>query len=229
MKSHQFSVLCATTTMLCSPPSLLVAAAVSSTEVAYGSVNAPVWLLPCCAAATGLLPLLLLRPGGQRSVELLQGAPPHSDTALDVASFSVLDAGHKGQGLFASKGIAADTFLFDYTGEVLDFVEYYARYPDGVSDYTAAMRRPSDGAMFFVDGRHEQLGSPSRWMNHDAAAPTVRRCTFFPPGEHSETGGRGRICMYTTRALRKGEALEWNYGEGYWRAKQNTKTEAAAA
>ena len=37
--------------------------------------------------------------------------------------------------------------------QLLDATEYHIRYPDRVSDYTAALRNPANGAMHFVDGR----------------------------------------------------------------------------
>ena len=41
-------------------------------------------------------------------------------------------------------------------GELLDKSEYDARYPDKVSDYTAAYRQTSDGQMKFIDAASTQ-------------------------------------------------------------------------
>ena len=108
------------------------------------------------------------------------------------------------------------TYLFDYTGELLEPVEYKARYPNHVSDYTAAIRTP-DGRMFFIDGRDEKLGSPSRWMNHNDRQPNVGRRSFFP----TEPGAKPRILTYALRDLNVGDELQWSYGEGYWQAHQD--------
>jgi SET domain-containing protein len=135
-----------------------------------------------------------------------------SFAAAHPDAFCVLDAGAKGAGLFATRPVARGTYLFDYTGELLDQTQYQARYPDRVSDYTAAIRAP-DGAMHFVDGRDPQTGSPSRFMNHDDEQPTVGRRSFFPPD-----GSSPRILMYALREIHTGDEMQWDYGPGFWAA-----------
>ena len=103
------------------------------------------------------------------------------------------------------------SYLFDYTGELLEPIEYSARYPDQVSDYTAATRTP-DGRMFFIDGRDPHLGEPGRWMNHNDGQPNVGRRSFFPKDAPP------RILMHALNDLYPGDELEWDYGKGYWDA-----------
>ena len=122
----------------------------------------------------------------------------------------VLEAGEKGAGLFATCDVPKGTYMFDYTGEHMSHSAYRARYPNSVSDYTAATRAP-DGTMHFIDGRDEVLGTPSRWMNHNDK-PNIGRRSFFP------TAGEPRILLYALRDLRAGDELEWDYGDGFWAA-----------
>lgn len=199
-----------------SSPSLLLGLADAAAPLAYGSVDAPPWLLPCGAAACGLLPTLLLGLPGANKQQA--AAAPARDTGYATHQHPncvcVLDAGPKGSGLFATEEIPRGVFLFDYSGQFMDKAAYHAKYPGGCSDYTAAIKTP-DGAMFFVDGAHEELGSPSRWMNHDHVSPTVQRRSFFDDGHEP------RICMFSARKIAAGEELQWNYGQGYWDAKSS--------
>jgi hypothetical protein len=191
----------------------------TTTVAAPGSVVAPDWFLPTSAAFVGLLPLCIIplargAEADKRSWE--QVAPEQVDgyAAMNPDAFFVDDSGPKGQGLFATCHVRKGTFLFDYTGELLSELEYNARYPTRVSDYTAALREPDPGIMHFVDGRDERAGHPSRWMNHDGKQPNVGRRSFFP-----RDGSPPRILMYALRDLRPGDELQWDYGDGYWKAR----------
>ena len=194
-------------------PTTLMAA----TMAAPGSVVAPAWLMPTCAACTALFPAIMVPmvKGIEKDKQAWDTMAPAQSESFTVArpdAFCVLDAGAKGAGLFATCKVPRGTYLFDYTGELLNQLEYNARYPSRVSDYTAALRAP-DGTMSFVDGRDELLGTPSRWMNHNDKQPNVGRRSYFP-----RDGSPPRILMYALRELHAGDELEWDYGKGYWDA-----------
>ena len=65
---------------------------------------------------------------------LCASAPPRPSTAVRPTC----DARHRSP----AESIPKATYLFDYSGELLTHSEYLARYPDSVSDYTAALRHP---------------------------------------------------------------------------------------
>jgi hypothetical protein len=133
---------------------------------------------------------------------------PAKDSGFAVANpsaFCVMEAGDKGNGLFATEYVPKGTYLFDYTGKLLSKLEYDVRYPNRVSDYCAALRDPATGTMHFVDGKDEELGHPSRWMNHDDRKPNVGRRSFFPAD-----GSQPRILMYALDDLFLGDELQWN-------------------
>jgi hypothetical protein len=192
-------------------PSVLLSVA------AYGSVVAPSWLLPTAAATTVAIPLIMLPmlKGMEQDKKDWETKAPEvheSNCAMHPDAFAVGDAGAKGQGLFVMRSIKKGTFLFDYTGEHLSQMEYNVRYPDSVSDYTVGLRLPN-GGMNFIDGRHEVLGAPARFMNHDGRSPNVGRRTFC------KEGVAPRVLMYAIADLQIGDELQWNYGDGYWAAR----------
>ena len=73
-----------------------------------------------------------------------------------------------------------------------------------MSDYVAGIRSPKTGIMRFVDGTDEELGYPSRYMNHDGK-PNVGRRSFF-----GEEDNECRILMYSLRDILPGEEMMWN-------------------
>ena len=164
-------------------------------------------LIPMCA-----IPALKAAENDKAKWSLEAPSALEAFAAANPNAFCVLDAGAKGAGLFATCHVRKGTYLFDYTGELLNELEYKVRYPSRVSDYTAALRAP-DGTMHFRDGRDEVLGSPSRWMNHNDEQPNVGRRSFFPTD-----GSPPRILMYSLRDLHPGDAMEWDYGKGFWAA-----------
>jgi len=192
---------------------------VLATAAAPGTVSAPAWLLPTCACATLAMPLAMVPlartvEADRKQYETVAPSAEEGHAHRAPKSMFVAPAGAKGQGLFAAEPIPKATYLFDYTGELLTHSEYLARYPDSVSDYTAALRHPQSGTMHFIDGRDVALGSPSRWMNHASVQPNVGRRSFFPPD-----GSAPRILMYALRNMDVGDELQWDYGDGYWAAR----------
>eukprot|EP00316_Scyphosphaera_apsteinii_P012988 CAMPEP_0119308764 /NCGR_PEP_ID=MMETSP1333-20130426/12752_1 /TAXON_ID=418940 /ORGANISM="Scyphosphaera apsteinii, Strain RCC1455" /LENGTH=227 /DNA_ID=CAMNT_0007312609 /DNA_START=18 /DNA_END=701 /DNA_ORIENTATION=+ len=206
------------------PSASLIAAASNSVGLAYGSVNAPPYLLPVAAAATGLLPLLLLaatttnmeRPPPVDPVIVSAERYPSKtrrtrrERLLARLAFAIGATEGKGLGLFAKKSLPAGEYLFDYEGEKLDYAAYHARYPDGVSDYAVGIRG-RDGGMMFVDAAHPSSGL-GRFINHSSRHANVARRTLHDSDEGP------RVLMYTKQAIAPGEELQWDYGNGYWAA-----------
>ena len=162
----------------------------------------------------------------------------------DVA---VLDTEDKGKGLFAQHAIPEGAYLFDYEGEPLDLPAYQSRYPDKVSDYAVGIKMPS-GVINFMDAADPRKSGLARFMNHDRRRANVRRATtlgghpappappapFAPPCAASTalpppqvkrstkfddpTGPR--VLMYASKRIEAGEELQWDYGAGYWAARE---------
>lgn len=61
--------------------------------------------------------------------------------------FEVKESPGKGKGLFATCSLKADTYLFDYDGEVLDEDQMFARYPEANGRYIAGL---TDN--YYIDG-----------------------------------------------------------------------------
>jgi SET domain-containing protein len=162
----------------------------------------------------------------------------------DVA---VLDTEDKGKGLFAQHAIPEGAYLFDYEGEPLDLPAYQSRYPDKVSDYAVGIKMPS-GVINFMDAADPRKSGLARFMNHDRRRANVRRATTLgghpappappaplappcaastalPPPQvkrstkfDDPTGPR--VLMYASKRIEAGEELQWDYGAGYWAARE---------
>ena len=172
---------------------------------AYGSVDAPGWVMPVAAVGCGLIPvfLLALSKGAGPPVGAVEGASVAVQGARDrvyaIANrhptlwrrlrrerflsrwdLAVLDTEGKGKGLFAQHAIPAGAYLFDYEGETLDLPAYQSRYPDKVSDYAVGVKMPS-GVMRFMDAADPRKSGLARFMNHDRRRANVRRQSSWPP------------------------------------------------
>ena len=162
----------------------------------------------------------------------------------DVA---VLDTEDKGKGLFAQHAIPEGAYLFDYEGEPLDLPAYQSRYPDKVSDYAVGIKMPS-GVINFMDAADPRKSGLARFMNHDRRRANVRRATTLgghpappappaplappcaastalpPPQVKRSTKfddpAGPRVLMYASKRIEAGEELQWDYGAGYWAARE---------
>lgn len=128
------------------------------------------------------------------------------------SAVAIRKAGSKGRGLFAMSDIAADTYLCDYAGELLDESEINARYVVPDADYSHDSRRyvvgvaSPMGELYFVDARDEQQVSPGRWLNH--AADGTHNCNVGTACYFPLTGLDVRLCMTTLRDVQAGEELQ---------------------
>ena len=134
---------------------------------------------------------------------LLSLTPVSSDTV------SVDETGTiKGRGLYARAALEPNTYLFDFTGELLEEEAYRARYPEGVdADYVVCVGKQK-GSERYIDAADEGASGVARFMNHARQQPN---CVCFTMEEPP------RAMLYTIEPVEVGDELVWDYGEGYWR------------
>ena len=122
--------------------------------------------------------------------------------ALDALRAALAQSRAKGSSQALSS--SPSTYLFDYTGEVLDEATYQSRYPVGVgADYVVCV-----GGDTYIDGVDESAcTTKGRYMNHSRQPNCVCFTMDDPP----------RAMMYTQEQVEVGDELVWDYGEGYWR------------
>ena len=138
------------------------------------------------------------RQAAELREHLLSLTPVSSDTV------SVDETGTiKGRGLYARAALEPNTYLFDFTGELLEEDAYRARYPDGVdADYVVCVGKR------YIDAADEGASGVARFMNHARQQPN---CVCFTMEEPP------RAMLYTIEPVEVGDELVWDYGEGYWR------------
>ncbi|PUE42188.1 SET domain-containing protein-lysine N-methyltransferase [Limnohabitans sp. Hippo3] len=102
-----------------------------------------------------------------------------------------------GQGVFATRHIAAGETVIEYVGEVITMAEAIARHPHDAAN-------PDHTFYFHLDdGRVIDAlahGNASKWINHSCGPNCV-------PDEV-----QGRIFIQTRRPVFKGEELTFDYG-----------------
>ena len=148
--------------------------------------------------AWGDAPVERERLAAELREHLLSLTPVSSDTV------SVEDTGTiKGRGLYARAALEPNTYLFDFTGELLEEEAYRERYPDGVdADYVVCVGKQ------YIDAADEGSSGVARFMNHARRQPNCVCFTMDDPP---------RAMMYTQEQVEVGDELVWDYGEGYWR------------
>jgi SET domain-containing protein len=106
-------------------------------------------------------------------------------------------SGVHGQGVFATRHLAAGERLIEYVGEVISMAEAIARHPHDPNnpDHTFYFHL-DDG--WVIDALHG--GNASKWINHSCRPNCVP----------DEAGGR--IFILTRRPVFKGEELTFDYG-----------------
>ena len=102
-----------------------------------------------------------------------------------------------GRGVFATRNIAADTFLIEYEGERISDKEATKRHGlDPENPYHTFFFSLESGKM--IDGGVD--GSDARWINH-ACEPNC---------EAREE--KKRVNIYALRDIKRGEELNYDYG-----------------
>lgn len=163
-------------------------------------------------------------PVARRILEEIANLAPLEDDFFAVGETS----DGRGRGLFATKPIAAETYLFDYISDpsaIIDQAEFERRYdsPTGThADYAVGVML-GDGVHVYLDARDPSSSKHARFMNHAEDEPH-RNCecwTLTPPSV-----GEVRALLFASRDLAVGEELCWNYGEEYWRGRDDKVQEA---
>lgn len=106
-------------------------------------------------------------------------------------------SGVHGQGVFATRHLAAGERIIEYVGEIISMAEAIARHPHDAAnpDHTFFFHL-DDGRV--IDALHG--GNDAKWINHSCRPNCV-------PDED-----RGRIFILTRRPVFKGEELTFDYG-----------------
>lgn len=106
-------------------------------------------------------------------------------------------SGVHGQGVFATRHLAAGERVIEYVGEVISMTEAIRRHPHDAHnpDHTFYFHL-DDGRV--IDALHG--GNASKWINHSCRPNCV-------PDEV-----KGRIFILTRRSVFKGEELTFDYG-----------------
>lgn len=106
-------------------------------------------------------------------------------------------SGVHGQGVFATRHLAAGVRLIEYVGEIISMAEAIRRHPHDATnpDHTFYFHL-DDGRV--IDALHG--GNDAKWINHSCRPNCV-------PDEV-----RGRIFIVTRRPVFKGEELTFDYG-----------------
>jgi uncharacterized protein len=112
--------------------------------------------------------------------------------ALEVQSSDV-----HGQGVFATRHIAAGETLIEYVGEIITMAEALARPPHDAAN-------PEHTFYFYVDADRviDALhgGNASKWMNHSCRPNCVPDVV------------KGRVFILARRPVFRGEELTFDYG-----------------
>ena len=138
------------------------------------------------------------RQAAELRERLLSMRPVSSDTVYVDETGTI-----KGRGLYARAALEPNTYLFDFTGELLEEDAYRERYPDGVdADYVVCLGKR------YIDAADEGVSGVARFMNHARQQPN---CVCFTMEEPP------RAMLYTQEQVEVGDELVWDYGEGYWR------------
>jgi hypothetical protein len=107
-------------------------------------------------------------PSALEELEALATFPTADDSQCEMpmadASFRVRETTSRGLGLFAAVPIAANAFLFDYSGLTLPQLEYRRQHACA-SDYIAMIDNAA-GFPFIIDAKDPATSSLGRYMNH---------------------------------------------------------------
>jgi len=119
----------------------------------------------------------------------------------------------RGRGAYATCRIPKDAVLTVYGGDILSNLEYYLRYPDGVSDYCMAL-----DADRVIDAVAVSQGSDftAGHVNHSRLRHNVRRWY---------SRRQGRIWYLASRDIEAGEELLIDYGRTFWKGREKLEME----
>ena len=123
---------------------------------------------------------------------------------LQQHSLEIRKSLDKGFGLFTKEDLTQNTFLFCYTGELINMEE-------------AKAREPNDEYMFWAGEQYKidaiQYGNLSRFINHICDG-RHSMCNVAIDCVDTEYSGFVRIIMYLKRNVKAGSELLFNYRSG---------------
>ncbi|WIA08619.1 hypothetical protein OEZ85_008048 [Tetradesmus obliquus] len=137
---------------------------------------------------------------------------PSSGPAIDPAEcIETKPTGDvRGNGAYATQLIPAGSHIADYSGEWLDRGSFFAKYPDGVGDYSMAIDQD------YVIDAADHVACTSTFhpvhMNHSRQRPNVLR--YY-------SRGQGRVAFFAARDITPGEELLYDYGRAYWAGREH--------
>jgi hypothetical protein len=139
------------------------------------------------------------------------GTLPEKST---LSSILVRDTGTiKGYGAFCSKPLQQDTFLGFYEGRRVESREELERTSKSM-DYVMSI----DGGYTFLDGfecaLNRDLFSPAH-LNHENKGLDGCNCV--------RVLSEGRVAFFTSRNILEGQELCFDYGDNYWRGREDEK------
>jgi len=123
-----------------------------------------------------------------------------------------------GLGLFAKKDIKRGTFLFDYLGEEITEDEFEQRYGKiGAANYGLELYPlfPWQKSTL-IDAIDPAKSNAGRYMNH--AFPNS---PLYNVVKRRQRWPIPALRLFAARDIKAGEELCWNYGQDYWRGREN--------
>ena len=141
---------------------------------------------------------------------------PRTKQPLDESWFEVRETARKGKGLFAAASIERDTFLFDYKGILVKDNDFCG------SDYAVGIRNAA-GASLLIDGEDPATSNLARYLNHAANPNCVMMRAAYDPQRTAEGDPPPRLHMLTCRDVKQGEELCWDYGEQFWKGRNELR------
>ncbi|MFO1301731.1 MAG: SET domain-containing protein-lysine N-methyltransferase [Burkholderiaceae bacterium] len=109
-----------------------------------------------------------------------------------------------GNGMFAATDIPAGARLIQYKGRLLTHAESDELYGDGADTGHTFLFSLNDD--YVIDAN--QQGNSARWINHGCAP----NCEAVVDEDARGDRRRDRVFIESTRDIRKGEELTYNYG-----------------
>lgn len=135
--------------------------------------------------------------------------------SVEAGAIDVRNTGDgRGRGAFATRPIAAGTFLGYYVGEELSREQVESKYLDKQPEYV--LRIDAD---LYVDGSASARASTftPAVMNHDDRPNVVRYC--------SRRRNPAMVDFFTDRDIETDEELCFDYGAGFWLGREESLIE----
>mmetsp|Transcript_13271 Transcript_13271/g.18505 ORF Transcript_13271/g.18505 Transcript_13271/m.18505 type:complete len:284 (+) Transcript_13271:87-938(+) len=136
--------------------------------------------------------------------------PLEEDFYFKVQESTLVGAGN---GLFAKSFIPSNTFLFEYTGEILSEDEYFARYPEGNGRYVAEipMNNGFLSEPIYIDGVDPDKSGIARYINSQQPPKANLEWKKQSVGKQA-----GRMFFYSIQDIQEDQELFFDYGDNYW-------------